>query len=126
MASLGGDVATLRLPDCRTQESMPFCGPLRSVVNLSDVPIRIEGWYEQVNSWAPLVPHVPAASEYSPFVGALWLPKSVILRSVNVADGTPMSVFGAVGNGVTLVQQPSALVSPVSGRPGAGAAAPGA
>lgn len=95
----------LRLPNCGAREQIHQCGPLRQVVNLSDVPIRIEGWFEQVNTWAPLIPHVRAASEHAPFAAALWLPKSTIVRSVNLVDGTPLTTFGAVGNGITPVQR---------------------
>lgn len=90
--------------DCRTRDSLSSCGPLRSVVNLASVPIRIEGWYEQINSWAPLIPRVEPTAEYAPFAGALWIPKNVILRSVDLANKTPLTVFGAVGNGITLIQ----------------------
>ena len=90
--------------DCRSRESLSSCGPVRSVVNLASTPIRIEGWYEQIHSWAPLIPRVEPTSEHAPFAGALWVPKKVILRSVSLADGTPLTVFGAVGNGITLVQ----------------------
>jgi hypothetical protein len=94
----------LRLPDCGARESIHMCGPLRQVINLSDVPIRIEGWFEQVNSWATLVPHVAAASVHTPFAAALWVPKSTIVRSVGV-DGTALTIFGAVGDGITPVQR---------------------
>ena len=90
--------------DCRTRDSISLCGPVRSVVNLTSVPVRIEGWYEQINSWAPLIPRVEPTSEYAPFAGALWIPKKVILRSVNLVNDTPLTVFGAVGNGITLIQ----------------------
>jgi hypothetical protein len=42
-------------------------------------------------------------------VGALWLPKNTILRSVSLYDETPLTIFGAVGEGITLVQQPSSV-----------------
>ena len=95
----------LHLPDCGGRENIHLCGPLRKVFNLSDVPIRIEGWFGQVNTWAPLIPHVGAASEHAPFAAALWLPKSTIIRSVSLVDGSALTVFGAVGNGMTAIQQ---------------------
>lgn len=91
--------------DCRTRESLSSCGPVRSVVNLASVPIRIEGWYEHINSWAPLIPRVEPTAEHSPFAGALWIPKKVILRSVSLTNEMPLTVFGAVGNGITLIQK---------------------
>lgn len=94
----------IRLPDCRAREDIHMCGPLRQVFNLSDAPIRIEGWFEQVNTWAPLIPLVPPATEYAPYAAGLWLPKETILRSVSASDGTPLTVFGAIGNGLTAIQ----------------------
>ena len=94
----------LRLPECRRRDCTHQCGPVRRVINLCDVAIRIEGWFEQVNSWAPLVPHVGPASEHVPYAGCLWLQKSTVLRAVNAQDGAPLSIFGAVASGITVVQ----------------------
>ena len=73
---------------------------------MSSVPISIEGYYDSVNRWAPLVPLIPPSTEHNPFAGALWLPKEVILRSVNSETKEVLTVFGAVGNGITVVQPP--------------------
>ena len=108
---MAGDCSRLQLPDCKARDGIPLCAPLRGVVNSSDVPIRIEGWYEQINLWVPLVPRVDAESEYVPFAGALWLPKSTILRSVSLHDQMPLTVFGAVGEGITVVQNAPSLPS---------------
>lgn len=97
--------AVLQAPQCSARENIPFCGPLRGVLNLSAVPIRIEGWFEDAATWAPLVPHVAPASEYRVHTGALWLPQAVILRSVHSDTGDPISVFGAVGEGRRIVQE---------------------
>lgn len=96
-----------RWADRQTRNAFPQCGPLRRVLNRGDVPIRIEGWYDAANMWAPLIPEVAAASEHEVPTGALWLPKCVTVRSVNLNDGTPLAVFGVVGNGMTVVQPPA-------------------
>lgn len=100
--------------DCQTRRSIPLCGPIRTVVNLSSVPIRVEGWYDQIHSWTPLVPRVEPTAEYSPYAGALWIPRNVILRSVNIANDEPLTVFGAVGDGISLIQSPDVPVSSVN------------
>lgn len=102
----------LRIPDCQDRQQLSMCAPLRRVVNLADVPIRIEAWFAGPNMWAPVVPLVPPASVHEPFAGALWLPRGVILRSVNNDTNLPLQVFGAVGEGITAVQQASALAVP--------------
>lgn len=99
-------MASAQLRDCQSPETISFCGPLRRVTNLSDASIRIEGWYAEARVWAPLVPSIPPTSPWQPFAGALWLPRDVVLRSVNLQTNEPMTVFGAVGDGITLVQQP--------------------
>jgi hypothetical protein len=96
---------------CDVREDLAQCAPLRRVQNLSDVPIRIDGWYEQVSQWAPLVPRVEPGAEYQPFAAALWLPKATVLRSVNLRNNQTLQVFGPVGEGATVVQQADALAA---------------
>ena len=93
-----------RMPNCQNRDELPLCGPLQGVLNLSGEPIRIEGWFEQLGLWATIVPEVAPASTHQPFAGALWLPKQTIIRSVQISDGTPLTTFGAVGNGISALQ----------------------
>ena len=101
-------MGSLRLPDSKAREGLPLCAPLRGVVNLCDVPICIEAWYDPVQMWVPLVPRVDAGAEHAPHAGAIWLPKNTVLRSVNLNDQAPLTVFGPLGDGLTLVQPPVA------------------
>jgi hypothetical protein len=103
---------SLRLPDSKARDGLPLCAPLRGVVNLSDVPIRLEGWYDPVKMWVPLVPRVDAGAQQTPHAGALWLPKNTLLRSVSLKDQAPLTEFGPVGDGLTVIQPPLRTAPP--------------
>ena len=94
----------LQIPDCSRHEALPLCAPLIGVTNLSNERIRIEGWFPQLNIWAPLIPQVEPARNADALGGALWLPKTVVLRSVSEETGLPLTTFGALGEGMRVVQ----------------------
>ena len=105
MSQGGHEPSILQMPDSRAGDPLPRCAPLRGVTNLSAEAIRIEGWFQEVGVWAPLLPHCAPRSDADAFYGgALWLPRAVILRSVRHNDGEPLTVFGPLGNGSRLVQ----------------------
>jgi hypothetical protein len=95
----------LRVPESAALDVLPMCAPLRGAVNESGAAVRIEGWFLDVAGWVPLIPRVEAASSCSLKAGAIWLPRSTLLRSVEPLSGDLVTLFGAIGDGMTVVQK---------------------
>jgi hypothetical protein len=96
----------LRVPESAATDALPMCAPLRGVVNESSAAVRIEGWFLDAAMWVPLIPRVEGASTCSILAGAIWLPRSTLLRSVDALSGDLVTLFGAIGDGMTVVQKP--------------------
>lgn len=92
--------------DCSERESLPRCGFIKEVVNLSDNPIEIQAFFQEAGAtWHTVIPAVKAQEVYTVPQGALWLPKHTLLRSVHQGTQDEIVAFGALGDGLRLVQK---------------------
>ena len=107
---LGGTI--LQLPDCNDHAALPLCSPVKHIVNLSSVDVRIEFRVPggAADAWAPLVPLVPAGRAHDMPHAAIYVPRGSRLRSVDAREpeGSAKTLrdFGVVGEAIILVQPP--------------------
>lgn len=96
--------ARYSLPDCSTKESIPACGIIKDIVNLSNRPIRVEALIAEADTWYTVVPVVQAESSHMLYNAALWLPRTARVRTVDAESGELRSNFGVVGQGLAVIE----------------------
>lgn len=91
--------------DCSQRSSRSKCGFIKSVVNFSEKPIEIQAYFTGSDQWHTVIPLVKPQSTFALEQGAIFLPSHVLLRSVDSNTQKPMELFGALGDGMRIVQR---------------------
>ena len=100
-----GPTEAPRFIDCSDLDSLPRCGFIKDVLNLSDRPIEIQAFFQDSEQWRTVIPSVDPQSTYTVPHGAIWLPRQTLLRSTLQGTQQEIQVFGALGDGARLVQR---------------------
>jgi hypothetical protein len=91
--------------DCTQKDSIPRCGWIQSAVNLSSNSLEIQAYFSDNGQWHTVIPIVEPQSVFSVPQGAIWLPKTALLRSVHQGTQDEIEVYGVVGDGIRIVQR---------------------
>jgi hypothetical protein len=91
--------------DCHELQTLPHCGRLRQVLNLSDRPVELQGFVPDANEWYTVLPFVGPHSQHDLAFGGIWLPRTMILRTAKPGTQEEIEVHGVVGEGLSVVQR---------------------
>ncbi len=91
--------------DCSERDSLPHCGFIKEITNLSDAPIAVSAYFAGQADWHTVVPSVGAQQSFKVPQGALWLPRNALIRTVDAATQRELQVLGVLGDGMHVVQR---------------------
>jgi hypothetical protein len=87
------------LLDAAEGASFPRYGALRSVRNSTGTLVDLQGFLPETGRWHRLLSGLEPGAE----APLMWLPRHMMLRSVDGATGAQVALHGPVGSGASVV-----------------------